>query len=210
MVMAAPVVLSPFPAFAQAPVSPAIPTVRVNDAAELAHRIAVATVQPGKVLADSVANFERQFDGGAQRSMAGRTMTPAQTTRLARLKVIGRAELERQLRADAVPTSIALVEDEYRNNYTDAELADIAAFWTSPAGLALTAEAQKAGLAGRSITPPTIFMSVYAQYFATPAGRKENARRTLAQARMVTAMTAAIQRAMTKVDAAMTAAAARP
>ena len=190
------------PAVAQSPSSTAVS----ETVPELAHRIAIATVQPEKVLADSLAAFDRQFDAGVQRSAAkrGRDIPAAFQFRG---KAAGHSVMERELKADALPKAMSFVENEYRTQYTEAELRTIAEFWTSPAGRALTREAQSAGLRGVPIRPPAEFSSAITRYFSSPAGQKENGRRAGAQAELARIMTTAMQRILPKTQAAVMAAA---
>lgn len=115
--------------------------------------------------------------------------------------------MERELKADALPKAMSFVESEYRTQYTEAELRTIAEFWTSPAGQALTREAQSAGLRGVPIQPPAEFSTVITRYFSSSAGQKENSRRAGQQAELARIMTKAMQRIMAKTQAAIMAAA---
>ncbi len=111
--------------------------------------------------------------------------------------------MERELKADALPKAMNFVESEYRAQFTEAELRTIAEFWTSPAGQALTREAQSAGLRGVPIQPPAEFSTEITHYFSSAAGQKENSRRAAAQAELARIMMTAMQRIMTKTQAAV-------
>lgn len=97
---------------------------------------------------------------------------------------------------------MTLLEKEYRKNYTVAELDEIAAFWTSAAGTALTSEAQSAMMRGAPLTLPPAFAEPITRYLSSPTGRKESGRRGVTQGQLAQAMLAAAQRAQTKAEAA--------
>ncbi len=175
------------------------------DAAASARRIAVATVQPSRALADALAQFDRQFATGYARA-GGKAVTPVQKKRLARMRAAGRAELSRQMNADALPRLMTLTERDYRDHYTAAELASIADFWTSPAGAALRRAMQNTGKRGGTLTLPPEHRDAIATYLSSPAGQKESARSSSLQTAMAQSMTAFLQRAQPRIAARIAAA----
>jgi hypothetical protein len=183
----------------------ATPTaVHAQDPEALAAQIARATFQPDRAVADSASQFEKEFDGGVARGAAGRTITPAMRAYLTRVRVAGREELVRQMQAHAVPKVLAYIEGQYLANFSPSELRDIAAFWTSPAGLAWTAAFQTAVLqGGGTVTPPAEHASAIARYMGSATGRKESAGSAASRASMVQQMTDFMTRVRPKLDAAM-------
>lgn len=175
------------------------------DAAGAARRIAAATVQPSQASAAALAQFDRQFAAGFARG-GGRATTPAQKKRLARMRSAGRGELARQLNSDGIPRLLTLVERDYRGNFTAAELSEIAAFWTSPAGGALTSAMRSAGARGGTLTLPPAHRDAIAAYLASPTGRKEAARSASLRVAMAQEMTAFLQRAQPGISARIAAA----
>jgi hypothetical protein len=126
------------------------------DSANAARRIAVATVQPARALSDALAQFDRQFASSYARA-GGRATARPEKRRLARMRAAGRAELSRQMNTDALPRLLTLTERDYRDHYSAAELATIATFWTSPAGMALRRAMQQTGTKGGTLAlPPSI------------------------------------------------------
>ena len=175
------------------------------DAATAARRIAVATVQPPRALAEALAQFDRQFDAGFARG-GGKAAGAVQKKRLARMRAAGRGELSRALNADGIPRLMALVERDYRDHFTAAELSDIAAFWTSPAGAALTRAMQTAGANGGTLTLPPQHRDAIAAYLSSPVGQKEAARSATLRTAMAQTMTAFLQRAQPRISARIAAA----
>jgi hypothetical protein len=175
------------------------------DAATLSRRIATAKVQPTRALADALAQFDRQF-AASYAHAAGRAATPVQKRRLARMRAAGRAELTRLMNTDALPWLMTLTERDYRDHYSAAELAAIAAFWTSPAGAALGRAMQQAGAKGGTLTLPAEHRDAIAAYLSSPAGQKESARSAALQTAMARSMTAFLQRAQPRISARIAAA----
>jgi hypothetical protein len=175
--------------------------------ADAPQRLAEATFQPAKVRAQALANFTQRFDASSQKTVGGHPLSAAQQAMVAKVKKAGLAELGRQLNADAIPTALAAIQADYRNNFTPAELEEIAAFWTSPAGLALTGAFQSAVSSGSGvIAPPPEHREAITRYFASSVGQKEASRRSEAQQRLNQIMSQALARAQAKTNSAMDAA----
>jgi hypothetical protein len=191
-----------FPLAIMAAAAPA--AVQAQDAKALAAQIAQATVQPEKAVADSAAQFDKEFDGGVVRGAAGRTITPAMRDYLAKVKAAGREEMIRQLRADAVPKMLTYVEGQYLANFSPSELRRIAEFWTSPAGLAWTAAMQLVALqGGGAVTPPPEHASTIVRYMNSDIGRRESAGSNASRAEQMKQMGDFMARVRPKLDAAM-------
>ncbi|KQT32067.1 hypothetical protein ASG29_09460 [Sphingomonas sp. Leaf412] len=171
-----------------------------------ARRIAIATVRPPRTLADALAQFDRQFDAGYARAGGGTATTAVQKRRLSRMRAAGRAEMSRQLTTDAIPRLLTLTERDYRANFTPAELARIAAFWTSPAGEALVQAMPRAAGQGGTLTLPPEHRDTITTYLTSPEARKESARSATLRGEMATVMTAFLQRAQPKITARIAAA----
>ena len=176
-----------------------------TDASASARRIALATVRPPRALAEALAQFDRQFAASFARS-GGKATTPAQKKRLARMRAAGRGELSRQLNGDGIPRLMTLVERDYRTHYSAAELSDIAAFWTSPAGAAMTRAMQGAAAQGGTLTLPAAHRDAITAYLSSLAGQKEAARSSSLRTAMAQEMTAFLQRAQPKITARIAAA----
>lgn len=172
-----------------------------------AQRIALATVQPQRALADALAQFDRQFASSVARS-GGKAVTPVQKKRLARMRAAGRTELSRQLNGDGIPRLVTLVERDYQRHYSAEELTAIAGFWTSPAGTALTRAMQQAAGHGGTLTLPPAHRDAITTYLSSPAGRKEAERSSALRTAMAQEMTAFLQRAQPRISASIAAASA--
>ncbi|NJR79129.1 DUF2059 domain-containing protein [Sphingomonas corticis] len=170
-----------------------------------AQRIALATVQPPRALAEALAQFDRQFAASFARS-GGKAATPVEKKRLARMRAAGRTELSRQLNGDGIPRLVALVERDYRNNYSADELASVAAFWSSPAGAALTRAMQQAAGRGGTLELPAAHRDAITAYLSSAVGRKEAERSSSLRMAMAQEMTAFLQRAQPRISASIAAA----
>ena len=179
---------------------------QAQDAKAFAAQIARATVQPEKAVTDAASQFEKEFDGGVVRGVAGRTVTPAMRAYLERVKAAGRAEMIRQLRDDAVPKMLAYVESQYLTNFSANELRKISEFWTSPAGLAWTAEMQRVVLqGGGAVTPPPEHAPAIIRYMSADIGRRESAASAASRAALAQQMSDFLTRVRPRLDAAMAA-----
>lgn len=190
-------------------VNAAAMTVAQSPQADPARRLAEATFQPAKVRAQALASFSQQFEAGSQKTVNGRPLTAAQLAIVAKGKAAGMAEMQRQLDSDAIPVAMAAIAADYRNSYTPAELEEMAAFWTSPAGQALTEAFQSAVSTGNGVVdPPIEHKPAIMRYFGSSVGQKEAARRSEAQQRINQIMSQAMARVRAKTNSAIDAAVA--
>lgn len=172
-----------------------------------AAQVARATFQPERTLADALAQWDAQFDAGVSRASAGRKMTADQEARKNRAKAVGKAELSQQLKTVAIPKMLSLIEADYMQNFSEAELQEAAAFWTSAAGYGLTTAMQEAVKKGTGrIVPPAEHSAAIGRYMASAAGRKESARSAILRPALAKEMGQFMQQVQPKIDARMKAA----
>ena len=170
-------------------------------------QIAQATFQPERATADALAQWDAQFDAGVTRASAGRKMTADQEIRKNRAKAAGKAELSQQLKTVAIPKMMSLIEAEYIQNYSESELREAAAFWTSSAGVAFTVAMQDAIKNGTCrIVPPAEHSAAIGRYLSSATGRKESARSAILRPALAKEMGLFMQQVQPKVDARMKAA----
>lgn len=177
------------------------------EAHALATQIAKVTLQPDRVLADSLDQYDRKFEEGVSRASAGRTMTPVQLAKKNRAKAAGKAEMSAQLQTTGIPRFLRLIEDEYQQNFSDVELREAVAFWTSPAGQSLVTAMQDAFKNGSAkVAPPAQHSVAINRHMTSAVGRKESARSALMRPALVREMSSFMQEVQPKIDARMRAA----
>lgn len=172
------------------------------EAHALAAKVAQVTLQPERVLADSLAQYDRKFEEGVARGAAGRTMTPVQIAKKDRAKAAGKVEMASQLRTVGIPRFLRLIEGEYEQNFSEGELREASAFWTSSAGQSLVIAMQDAFKNGTGrVTPPAQHSAAISRYMASAVGRKESARSALMRTALVREMSSFMQEILPKIDA---------
>jgi hypothetical protein len=147
---------------------------QTEEAKSQALQIANATVTPDRIVTDATARFKAEFDAGVQRGLRGRTLPPGGAEYLARQKAEETALLAQLLRNETLPKALSAVAAHYLRNFSPDELKKAAAFWTSPAGAALTRASQDAMLQGnQTVVFPREHVEEINRYLRSETGRKD-------------------------------------